>query len=206
MPYVSDTGTLVIRKFGQNTSRLVWRDRTGRELGVLGTPGDYEGVHLSPDDRFAAITKLEPVSGHTKIWIDSLPDGLLEPLSDSNHAVNPMWSEDSRAVYYNDDRRGLLLRRSMSPRGTEEVVMEMGVDRRTHVGDISPDGRYAVAELIANYAHAEAVWTEMKGVSKGGPQGHSIDAPGSEGMLPSFLRTGGGWHSLRIRREGRRFM
>jgi len=67
--------------------------------------------------------------------------------------------------------------------------MEMGVDRRTHVGGISPDGRYAVAELIANY-HAETVWTEMKGGGKGGPQWHSMDAPGKEGMLPSFSPDG----------------
>jgi Tol biopolymer transport system component/DNA-binding winged helix-turn-helix (wHTH) protein len=186
---VSDTGTLVIRKFGQDTSRLVWRDRTGRELGVLGTPDDYWGVHLSPDDRFVAITRHEPASLHTRIWIASLPDGLLEPLSDSNRAVNPMWSEDSRTVYYNDDRRGVLLRRNVSPRGPEEVVMEMGVDRRTHVGGISPDGRYAVAELIANY-HADTVWTEMKGGGKGGPQWRSMDAPGKEGMLPSFSPDG----------------
>jgi Tol biopolymer transport system component/DNA-binding winged helix-turn-helix (wHTH) protein len=186
---VSDTGTLVIRKFGQDTSRLVWRDRTGRELGVLGTPDDYWGVHLSPDDRFVAITRHEPVGLHTRIWIASLPDGLLEPLSDSNRAVNPIWSEDSRTVYYNDDRRGVLLRRNVSPRGLEEVVMEMGADHRMHVGGISPDGRYAVAELIANY-HAETVWTDMKGGGKGGPQWHSMDAPGKEGMLPSFSPDG----------------
>jgi eukaryotic-like serine/threonine-protein kinase len=187
---VSDTGTLVIRKFGQDTSRLVWRDRTGRELGVLGPPGDYEGVHLSPNDRFVAITRLEPFGAHARIWIASLPDGLLEPFSDSNHTVNPMWSEDSRTVYYNDDRRGVLLRRSVSPRGTEDVVMEMGVERRTHVGGVSPNGRYAVAELIADWAHAETVWTEMKRESKGKPQWHSIGAPGNEGMLPSFSPDG----------------
>ena len=84
MVSVSDTGVLVIRKFGQDLSRLVWRDRIGREVGVLGGPADYESVHLSPDDRFVAITKLNPGGVQTKIWIASLPDGLMEPLSDSN--------------------------------------------------------------------------------------------------------------------------
>jgi Tol biopolymer transport system component len=68
--------------------------------------------------------------------------------------------------------------------------METGVARRTHVDDLSPDGRYAVAELIANYAHAELVWTELKDGSKSGPKWHSIDAPGKEGMLPSFSPDG----------------
>jgi Tol biopolymer transport system component/DNA-binding winged helix-turn-helix (wHTH) protein len=190
MVSVSDTGVLVIRKFGQDLSRLVWRDRAGRVVGVLGVPADYEGVHLSPDDRFAAVTRQDQVSGHTKIWIASLPDGKMEPLSDSNRATNPTWSVDSGTVYYNDNRRGVLLRRRVSPRGAEEVVMETGVAPRTHVGDISPDGRYAVAELIADAAHSEAVWTELKDGSKSGPQWHSIDAPGKEGMLPSFSPDG----------------
>ncbi len=118
MVSVSDTGVLVIRKFGQDLSRLVWRDRKGREVGALGGPADYEGVHLSPDDRFAAITKQDPGSGQSKIWIASVPDGLLEPLSDSNRASNPTWSVDSGTVYYNDDRRGVLVASScVSTRG-----------------------------------------------------------------------------------------
>ena len=190
MVSVSDTGVLVIRKFGQDLSRLVWRDRAGREVGVLGGPADYEGVHLSPDDRFAAITKVDRNSAQTKIWIASLPDGKQEPLSDLNQVTNPTWSVDGSTIYYNDERRRVLLRRRLSPRGTEEVVMETGAARRTHVDDISPDGRYAAAELIANYAHAEAAWTELKDGSKSAPQWHSIDAPGREGMLPSFSPDG----------------
>jgi eukaryotic-like serine/threonine-protein kinase len=187
---VSDNGVLVIRKFGQDLSRLVWRDRIGREVGVVGGPADYEGVHLSPDDRFVAITRQDQVSPRSKIWIASLPDGLLEPVSDSNRTTNPTWSHDSGTIYYNDDRRGVLMRRRVSPRGAEEVVIETGVAPRTHISDISPDGRYAVAELIADYAHAEAVWTELKDESKSGPQWRSIDAHGREGMLPSFSPDG----------------
>jgi Tol biopolymer transport system component/DNA-binding winged helix-turn-helix (wHTH) protein len=190
MVSVSDTGVLVIRKFGQDLSRLVWRDRTGREVGMLGGPADYESVHFSPDDRFAAITRMDQNSGQSKIWIASLPDGLLEPLSDSNRATNPTWSVDGGTVYYNDNRRGVVLRRRVSPRGPEEVVMETDVARRTHIDDISPDGRYVVAEVIADWAHAEALWTELKDGSKGRPEWHSIDAPGREGMLPSFSPDG----------------
>ena len=90
--------------------------------------------------------------------------------------------------------------------GTEDVVMEMGVERRTHVGGASPNGRYAVAEIIANWAHAETVWTEMKGGSKGEPQWHSMDARGTRGCSRVFLPTEDGWHSRRIRLGGRRFM
>jgi eukaryotic-like serine/threonine-protein kinase len=183
---VSDNGVLVIRGFGQEMSRLVWLDREGREVGTLGAPGNYQGVHLSPNDRFAVVTRIDSLSGQSKVWIASLPDGVLEPLSDSNRVTNPAWSDDSSTVYYNDERRGVLLRRTVSPRGTEEVAMETGGGKRTHVEAISPDGRYAVAELITDYAHAEVVWTEFKGKA----EWHSMGVFGSEGMMPSFSADG----------------
>jgi Tol biopolymer transport system component/DNA-binding winged helix-turn-helix (wHTH) protein len=187
---VSDTGVLMIRRFGQELSRLVWRDRTGRELGMLKPPGNYAGVHLSPDGRFVVVTREDPISGQSKIWIAALPDGLFEPFSDSNRAKNPNWSDDSGYVYYNDDHRGVLLRRQVSPRGEEEMVIQTNVSHRTHVDSISPDGRYAVAELITDNANAEAVWTKLIGENKTGTQWHSINAPGREGMLPCFSPDG----------------
>jgi Tol biopolymer transport system component/DNA-binding winged helix-turn-helix (wHTH) protein len=183
---VSDNGVLVIRAFGQEMSRLVWLDRAGREVGTLGAPGDYEGVHLSPNDRFAVMTKADSLSGQSRVWIATLRDGTLEPLSDSNRVTNPTWSDDSGTVYYNDERRGALLRRAVSPRGAEEVAMEMGAGRRVHVEGISPDGRYAVAELIADSAHVDVAWTELKGT----PEWHSVGAVGGSGRMPGFSPDG----------------
>ena len=183
---VSDNGVLVIRAFGQDMSRLVWLDRTGVEVGTRGAPGDYEGVHLSPNGRFAVMTKADSLSGQSRVWIAALPDGAMEPFSDSKRVTNPTWSDDSSTVYYNDERRGVLLRRIVSPRGAEEVALETGVGRRTHVDAISADGRYAVAELIADSAHVDVAWTELKG----GPQWHSIGDVSGSGRMPSFSRDG----------------
>ena len=122
---VSDTGVLVIRTDVYQTLRLLWLDRTGHELGTLGTPNDYWSVNLSPDDRFALPVKHDSLSGQFKLWIASLSDGLLEPFSDSIHPSAPIWSRDSNTVYYTDFRQQKLIRRTVSPRGPEEVVMQM---------------------------------------------------------------------------------
>jgi DNA-binding winged helix-turn-helix (wHTH) protein/Tol biopolymer transport system component len=202
---VSDTGTLVIRKFGQDTSRLVWRDRTGRELGVLGTPDDYEGVHLSPDDRFVTVIRHESLGIHSRIWIASLPDGLLEPLSDSNRAVNPFWSADSKTVYYNDERRGQLLRRSVSPRGPEEVVMELGADRLTHVDGISlPIGAMRWPNSFQTGRMPRPCGRRCRVETRAHRSGTLWMLRESKGCCRVFLRMGSGSHSPRIRREARR--
>jgi serine/threonine protein kinase/Tol biopolymer transport system component len=187
---VSDTGVLVIRTDDQQMSRLVWLDRTGRELGTLGEPTDYWSVDLSPDDRFALTVKHDYLSGQFKIWIASLPSELLEPFSDSNHPNGLIWSRDGSTVYYTDFRQQKLLRRTVSPRGAEEVEVETDPAKFTYIDDISPDQRYVVAEISADDAHFEAGWTDLKADLKTNPRWHLIGASGPEGMLPSFSPDG----------------
>jgi serine/threonine protein kinase/Tol biopolymer transport system component len=187
---VSDTGVLVIRTDDQQMSRLVWLDRTGHELGTLGTPTDYWSVDLSPDDRFALAVRHDYLSGQFKIWIAPLLSGLLEPFSDSNYASSPIWSRDSSTVYYTDSRQKKLLRRTVSPKGAEEVEVETDPAKLTYIDDISPDQRYVVAELSADDAHFEVGWTDLKADLKTNPKWHLIGASGSEGLLPSFSPDG----------------
>jgi serine/threonine protein kinase/Tol biopolymer transport system component len=187
---VSDTGVLVIRTDDQQMSRLVWLDRTGRELGTLGKPTDYWSVDLSPDGRLALAVKHDYLSGQFKIWIASLSTGLLEPFSDSNHPSGPIWSRDSSTVYYTDFRQKKLLRRTVSPRGPEEVEAETDPAKLTYIDDISPDQRYVVAEFSADDAHFEAGWTDLKADLKTNPKWHLIGASGPEGLLPSFSPDG----------------
>jgi serine/threonine protein kinase/Tol biopolymer transport system component len=185
---VSNTGILVIRTDDQQTSRLVWLDRTGHELGTLGTPTDYWSVALSPDDRFALTIKHDYLSGQFKLWIASLSDGLLEPFSESNHPACPIWSRDGNTVYYIDTRQQKLLRRTVSPRGPEEVVTEIA--KFTYIDDISPDQRYAVAEFSENDALFQIGWTDLTADLKTDPKWHLIGASGPEGLLPSFSPDG----------------
>ncbi len=187
---VSDTGVLVIRTDDQQLSRLVWLDRTGRELGTLGTPTDYWSVDLSPDGRFALAVKHDYLNGQFKIWIASLSSGLFEPFSDSNHPTGPIWSRDSSTVYYTDFRQQKLLRRTVSPRGAEEVEAETDPAKLTYIDDISPDQRHVVAEFSADDAHFDAGWTDLKADLKTNPKWRLIGASGPNGLLPSFSPDG----------------
>jgi eukaryotic-like serine/threonine-protein kinase len=187
---VSDTGVLVIRTDDQETSRLMWLDRTGRQLGTLGDVTDYWSVALSPDDRFALADKHDYLSGQFKIWIATLSNGLMEPFSDSNHPTGAIWSRDSNTVYYTDFRQRKLLRRTVSPRGPEEVVVETDPAKVTYVSDVSSDQRYAVAEFSSNDALFEIGWIDLKNDLKTNPEWRRIGASGSEGLLPSFSPDG----------------
>jgi eukaryotic-like serine/threonine-protein kinase len=187
---VSDTGVLIIRTDNVQMLRLLWLDRAGHEVGTLGTPTDYWSVTLSPDDRFALPVKHDALSGQFKLWIASLSDGLMEPLSDSSHPSAPIWSRDGKTVYYTDFRQQKLLRRTVSPRGPEEVVMDTDPTRFTYITDISADQHYMVAEISSNNALFEVGWSEFKPDLTTNPKWHLIGASGPQGLLPSFSPDG----------------
>jgi Tol biopolymer transport system component len=187
---VSDTGVLVIRTDDQQLSRLVWMDRTGRELGTIGTATDYWGVDLSPDDRFVATIKHDYLSGQFKVWIASTSNGLLEPFSDADHPTGLIWSRDSSAIYYTDFRQQKLLRRTVSPRGPEEVVWTGDPGQTAFISDISPDGRYAVTEFSTDGVHYEVAWAEFKPDPNGNTKWHLVGASGGHGLLPCFSPDG----------------
>jgi eukaryotic-like serine/threonine-protein kinase len=119
---VSDTGVLVLRSEVEDRSRLVWFDRAGREVGGLGAPTDYWQVALSPDDRRVAAVKHDYLSGAFAIWSAIADRGQLEPVSNSNRAMSPVWSPDGNTLYYDDGIGRRILRRTLEPKGAEEVV------------------------------------------------------------------------------------
>ena len=63
---ISDTGVLAYHG-GPSVSELVWLDRTGRQVGTLGTRGSYHDVRISPNGREVAVVVVDPrtrIVGH----------------------------------------------------------------------------------------------------------------------------------------------
>ena len=68
---VSREGTLAYRT-GEMTDRLVWVDRSGKELETEGDPSRYGDPHLSSDGRRLAFDVVDARTGKTDIWIRDL--------------------------------------------------------------------------------------------------------------------------------------
>ena len=184
---VSDTGVLLTHADLDGLSRLLWRDRAGRELGTLGTRADYWCVGLSPDDGFAAVVKRNYLNGEFILGIFSIAHGFLEPFSDSHYVFSFLWSRGGDTIYYTDFRKSKLLRRRISPRGPEEVECEL--PGSTHVEDISPDRHYAIGEVMHNSARSQVTWTDLKDGAHASTW-HLMNASGPWGLLPSFSADG----------------
>ena len=76
---VSETGALVYQAAPSAGSQLVWFDRTGKQLGVLGDRANYGDVMPSPDGARVSVSIVEPGAG-SDIWPIRRGQGSPEPV------------------------------------------------------------------------------------------------------------------------------
>jgi Tol biopolymer transport system component/predicted Ser/Thr protein kinase len=103
---VSGSGVLAYEE-GTVPSRVVWRDRAGRETSFVASVDQVNHLRLSPDGRRAALDILDPHTGTADLWVFDTERGVSLRLTanpiDEKHAV---WSADGRRLYYRSDRHG----------------------------------------------------------------------------------------------------
>jgi Tol biopolymer transport system component len=85
-------------------ARFTWFDRSGKQLGSVGPPGNYTNVSLSPDGKLIAASSLDGTTGFSSIIFDPLR-GTATPVT-SAHAMNTVtvWSPDGLRVAYGSIR------------------------------------------------------------------------------------------------------
>jgi serine/threonine protein kinase/Tol biopolymer transport system component len=127
---------------GASTSRLVWFDRRGNEIGAIGTPGVYGSVRISPQGKQVAVEVVDPRSGTSDVWIhDVSRDAPTRLTSDLGSEADPIWSPDGHQIVFRSDRDGppdLHRKTSAGLAPAEALLKKAGVQRPT---DWSSDGR-----------------------------------------------------------------
>ena len=168
---VSENDTLVYRSGGGafSSRELVWMDRVGKRLGVVGKPGDLGGVAVSPDEKTLAVGVR---NGSVDIWLEDLGRGVLSRFTfRSGLSRSPVWSPDSsRLVFtylslnsYSSD----LYQKPAGGNGQEELVLHTGVNG--YAEDWSPDGKWLVYEQIGQNAANDLWLLPMSGDRKPQP-------------------------------------
>jgi Tol biopolymer transport system component len=127
---------------GDPLSRLLWIDRSGREVGNLPRHvGRFWGVRLSPDGRRAAVNP------DADIWIyDDVTGGRTRLTSSPVDEWNAVWSADGRRLVHRADPD--LMMRTAEGEGTPELLIASRGER-VQATDWSRDGRYLLLESFA---------------------------------------------------------
>ncbi len=139
---VSRNGVLAYRT-GEAGGRLLWRDRTGRDLETVGDPGNYGNPTLSPSGDRIAFNITDARTGKQDIWIRDLARGVSSRFSlGPGNNVRPLWSPDGATIVFMSDRDGLLdiYEKSTQGQGGEKLLLKTGEPKS--VSSWSRDGRY----------------------------------------------------------------
>jgi Tol biopolymer transport system component len=153
--FSATANTLVYRRGASEDLELTWLDRSGKPLGTVGEAGRYQVLRLSQDGTRLAVSRFDPVTYNTDVWLVDLQSGAgtrftFDPAVDSN----PVWAPDGKRVIFASNRGGGLglYEKSTEGAGTETVLLKPAP--AGNLTDWSHDGRY----LISFEAYAGAIW------------------------------------------------
>jgi Tol biopolymer transport system component len=142
---VSDTGVLAYQAgLEEVLSQLVWFDRSGKQIDMLGEPADYADLALSPDGTRAAVSIRDPARRARDIWLYDTARGLRTRFTfDPSDDLVSMWSLDGSRIVFNSTRTGRLdlYQKPSSGSGADELFLAEGNFGKFPYG-WSPDGRF----------------------------------------------------------------
>jgi Tol biopolymer transport system component len=148
----SQNGVLAYQRGGSELSRLVWYDRGGKQLSVLGDPASYSDVKISPRGDQAAVSVNDPISGTHDIWLFDLARGFRNRFTfDPGQEVGAVWSPDGSRIVFNTNRNGTmdLYQKAVNRSDAEEsplLTEEFGQLPE----DWSPDGEHILFSNVTS--------------------------------------------------------
>jgi len=142
----SQTGVIAYRTGGEQV-RLVWFDRSGKELEEAAERGEYDTIHfrLSPDGRRLVVGETDPVSGTLAddIWIiDLLRKTAVRFTTNPGDEFAPIWSPDGRRIVFSADWKAVpnLYQQKIESDTAETLLAPTGTVQAAT--DWSRDGRW----------------------------------------------------------------
>jgi Tol biopolymer transport system component len=145
---VSATGVLAYhRGAAPPVSRLTWMDRTGKTLALVGDPGPYFNLSVSPDERRVAVSMAPGTPPNRDIWLIDLGRGDTASRLTSHPGADadPIWSPDGRTILFNSNRNdgyNTAYLRASDGGGQDEPMVTM--QRLVDSPDWSHNGRFVV--------------------------------------------------------------
>jgi Tol biopolymer transport system component len=140
---VADTGVMVYATAEAVQPRqLVWRDRSGRAVGMVGQPDvtDMPSFALAPDGRRLVTSRT--TQGNQDVWMMDVARGVPSRFTfDMARDNAPVWSADGQRILFRSARNGPydLFEKPATGAGDERPLLQTSEAKITY--DSSPDGR-----------------------------------------------------------------
>ncbi len=126
--------------------QLVWRDRSGKKLGVIGRPQvRIQSPALSPDGSRVAVRGFE--NNNSDVWVHDVERPIKTRLTFAAETdAWPVWSPSGREItYWSAKGSGDIFRR---PAGGGEEELLVGGENNEYPDDWSADGKHLLYRLL----------------------------------------------------------
>jgi Tol biopolymer transport system component len=151
---VSSSGTIVYHPQDVSPARLTWFTRTGQRPRMVGEPGPYLQLVLSPHGRHGTVVKVG--NGlDLDLWDMNLETGILSRLT-TNPAndTDPWWSPDERTLAFTswrDAGRAGVFKKDLTS-GREEPLVKFG--EPVTLDQWTPDGQFIIFRTFGKAVYA----------------------------------------------------
>jgi serine/threonine protein kinase/Tol biopolymer transport system component len=176
---VSDAGRLAYREFSPFRSEAVWMDEAGREVSAV--PADAgEAIALAPDERRIAITRPDPRTAASDVWIVDLGRATASKLTTgTRNEENPIWAHDGSRLAFNSDEGSAGyydLYEKPTAGGVDTLLLASEEDKQAL--DWSRDGRFLLYGSFSKTTRADLWVLPLSGDRKPAP---FVQSPANEG-------------------------
>jgi Tol biopolymer transport system component len=125
----------------ETSSELVWLDRNGNRMGVLGDVASYFSLTISPDGTRVAVPVTDNTTGTHDLWIYDVERDLRSRITfNDGEDLVPVWSPDGRELFFTSNREGPLKVYRLALDESAEPEFVFGGERSVFASSISPDG------------------------------------------------------------------
>ncbi len=138
---------LIYQSAGSPNTQLVWFDRSGRQISLVGTPGYYRWLTLSPNGAQVLLERFEPQKAGSDIWSFDLARETYDRLtSDSSSNILPLWSPEGKHISFGSNREGdfAIWQKGGNGNDDKEALVFKEEARSIWQSDWSNDGKYIV--------------------------------------------------------------
>ena len=132
---------------GAAKSQLVWFDRHGKQVGVVGPPDLVANPKLSPDGRRVSVDQTDVDGRHVNIWVRDLTSDAVTRIGFGPWLEQAsVWSPDGRQLVYTSNEKLYfsLYRKNSDGSGTTENILDFNTPQQGP-WDWSRDGKYLLA-------------------------------------------------------------
>lgn len=140
---------------GSVEGRLTWFDRQGNKVGVVGDPGVYRTLSISPDGKRVAVERTDPPTQNRDIWLlDSAGGASTRFTSDPGWDAFPLWSPDGSRIIFTSNRDGgvfNLYEKPSSGSGNEKLLYKSTEGKGAT--SWSPDGKFLIYYSLGQPTH-----------------------------------------------------